>query len=108
MSERYYIKIGTLKLNAGRLQRFSKRIRAERGEICERCGEKANQVHHVLEKYIFPALAFEPDNVLVLCSQCHGLATMCQKNLPDWSHDFFAKLPSRVQKRIRSFRVLHN
>jgi hypothetical protein len=99
------IKIGATKLSRKRLQQFSKKIREERGNKCECCGIESNEteVHHRLEKYIYPIFAFEPDNVIVLCKECHSLATQVQRTHPDFSNDFYSKMPINVQKRLNAF-----
>jgi len=99
------IKIGAIKLSPNRLRKFSKKIRAERGNKCERCGIESNEleIHHRLEKYIYPMFAFDADNALVLCKECHSLATSVQTNHPDFSNDFYSMLPASVQKRLNAF-----
>ena len=103
---RYYIKIGTWTVNRRRLARFSRRIRAERGDRCERCGREDGgaEVHHFWETHIYPMLAFEPDNVAVLCLACHDMATRVQRKFPDFAGEFFCMFPVEKQKRLAEFR----
>lgn len=51
-------------------------ILAERGEFCEACGTSARHVHHVIpirQTGINDELAYEPANLLILCTDCHLL-----------------------------------
>lgn len=102
---RYLIKIGAERVSRGRLARFSRRIRAERGERCERCGREGSvELHHFWEKHIYPMLACEPDNVALLCPECHERATRVQRNFPDFGREFYSGFPVEKQRRIAEFR----
>lgn len=101
-----YIRIRAEKVSKGRLSRFFRRIRAERGERCERCGrdDKNAQVHHFLEVHVYPMFAFEPDNVAVLCQECHVLATQVQRVMPNFDKEFYSAFSAEKQKRLAEFR----
>lgn len=49
--------------------------------ICESCkqqiwGElKSLYIDHILEKSVFPQLRYEPDNIAILCTDCHSSKT---------------------------------
>lgn len=54
--------------------RFKNRFLAEFGECCERCGttdRSVLQVHHVKPFSKFPHLAYEYENLDVLCKRCN-------------------------------------
>ncbi len=51
---------------------WSKQVRDNANNECERCGSKENlQAHHVLPKSEHPEQALEPDNGVCLCIECH-------------------------------------
>jgi len=56
------------------LQRFSKKIRRDNPEcdICHETKPETLTVHHLWPRSVYPQLAPEPDNVVVLCECCHN------------------------------------
>lgn len=60
----------------GNVKRFNRKIIQERGLICQRCFKEFQdaselQIHHIIPIYINKELRTSPENVLVLCKQCH-------------------------------------
>lgn len=104
MDEPIVIRLGGYKISPAKLARFSKAIRQQRGEMCERCGGAGNHVHHIFEKAAYPMLALMSDNVVVLCESCHRQATSIQRSFPDFAPDFYARFPPSVLRRIVEFR----
>ncbi|MBU2177442.1 MAG: HNH endonuclease [Gammaproteobacteria bacterium] len=52
------------------------KIKADRGEKCECCGDPARHGHHIIrvgETSIHNELVYEPANIMLLCSDCHML-----------------------------------
>ena len=63
------------------------RIRADRGEKCECCGESARHGHHIIrvgETSIHNELVYEPANIMLLCSDCHALMHPLIRNVSEW------------------------
>lgn len=97
---------------------FRKRIRAERGNKCERCGASGADTdihcHHVLEVQTYPEFAKETANVVVVCQECHKFITTAT-HAEVWEHDFraariqdfYAGFPVEVRQRIGGFLAKH-
>jgi 5-methylcytosine-specific restriction endonuclease McrA len=72
------------------LQRYLavlRRIRAERGEICECCGRPAKHGHHIIgvsEMGLASELVYEPSNIMLLCDDCHSLMHPNDRRISDW------------------------
>lgn len=68
---------------------FSESIRRSRHYICNRCGQPANVVHHIHElnerNVSDPDIALNPENMELLCRQCH-----------EKHHDRAQKKPRRI------------
>lgn len=49
------------------------------GKKCVCCGYKKDiQVHHCYPRHLFPGLALDPANLIVLCRRCHfSLGHLC-------------------------------
>ena len=41
--------------------------------------KEATEVHHIFKVSDYPALAYDKDNLVTLCSQCHGTITALEK-----------------------------
>ena len=57
-------------------KKFRKAILRRDGYQCQRCRRygrmrQAVEVHHIKHTDEYPELAFDPDNVVSLCSACH-------------------------------------
>ena len=53
-----------------------RQVRAERGERCEVCATPARATHHLAavgSTGIASALVSDPDNLLIVCDDCHTL-----------------------------------
>ena len=52
----------------------SEKYRVDRGHRCERCGDVATDVHHVLPIQIPEgwAMRLDPENLMLLCVRCHN------------------------------------
>ncbi len=67
--------------------KLCKKIREERGEWCEACGEIAKYIHHIIpvsESRIHANLIYEPANMIILCDDCHALMHPLLRNISDW------------------------
>lgn len=74
-------------------RQFAKRLRAERGEKCEHCGRTRTellalhpctnplQVAHKKSARAYPELAYDKDNLEVLCQECHEKADPWQERM---------------------------
>ena len=74
--------------NLKRYQDILKKIKTERGEICECCGGKAVHGHHIIpvsETSICSELVYEPANIIILCDDCHALMHPNLRNVSDWA-----------------------
>lgn len=59
------------KLSPSKLKDWSLKIRG-RDKKCMSCGSKKNlHAHHVISKFYRPHLAYNLDNGITLCKQCH-------------------------------------
>jgi len=73
--------------NLKKYQDVLNKIKTERGEICECCGEKAVHGHHIIpvsETSIASELVFMPENIMILCDDCHALMHPLLRNISDW------------------------
>lgn len=89
-------------------QRFSRRLRDERGHRCESCERTGQRTvcHHVLEYALFPEFRREPGNLLVLCERCHSRATSAER-FPQDQALYYSRLPDAVRLRTREFLQQH-
>jgi len=88
-------------------QKLRQRIKQDRGCVCEACG-KADLpekliAHHILETRIFPEHARNPDNVLILCIECHGEISGAEKAFSSLVACFYSKLPLAIRQRHLPF-----
>lgn len=63
-----------------------RKIRVERGDICEACGIPATHPHHIIpvsETSIHSELVFEPSNMILLCDDCHSLMHPLIRNISE-------------------------
>lgn len=61
-----------MKFDKARLYRWAKAVKAEKGNVCVRCGSKKNtEVHHIFPKHLYPKMAYLLSNGVVLCKCCH-------------------------------------
>ena len=70
-----------------RYQAVVRRVRFERGDVCEVCGAHATHVHHIVpvsETRIHSELVFAQENMLILCDGCHSLCHPLIRNISDW------------------------
>lgn len=83
-------------------QRLSQRVRHEHGPVCDRCGKTFDfedlHGHHVLEPTEYPEAALLPDNIIVLCKDCH-------RHQPDtlfrgYAAQFYGSLQSAAKKKV--------
>lgn len=75
-------------------------LQSPRCEVCSRrLGYEPNLTffHHILEKRNFPELRHHPDNIAILCSDCHN----AYETMPD-------KVPTLVIKRENLLKTLKN
>lgn len=54
------------------------------GKGCELCGKhltaQTSELHHIKPKALFPQLKYDPDNLMLLCHDCHvGLHKEAQR-----------------------------
>lgn len=71
------------------------RLFRERGNKCEICGRKANNIglFHILRKGQYPRLRFNKFNILLACwHPCHSV----------WHHDYFNA--PKIEQRIKELR----
>ena len=65
---------------------FAESIRKSRHYLCERCGQPGNVVHHINElnerNVKDPSIALNPENMELLCRECHELHHGRQKKKP--------------------------
>ena len=56
-------------------KRMRQRIIDERAGLCEKCGKKGTEVHHIIElndeNVTDPSIALNPKNLMLLCRACH-------------------------------------
>ena len=93
-------------------QRFRQKIKQDRGCACEACGKSDSPekllAHHILETRIFPEHARNPDNVLIVCIECHGEISSAEKAFPSMVARFYSKLPLPIRQRHMSFLKQHS
>ena len=69
--------INTVLMGDGK-DRIKLRLLAERGNRCEHCGRPATEskleLHHIQPISLRPDLRKDPDNLLLLCQECHRRA----------------------------------
>jgi 5-methylcytosine-specific restriction endonuclease McrA len=59
------------KFNRGQMHRWAKQV-IERDVCCQKCSSTENlHAHHIIQKALFPDLAYVLGNGLTLCSVCH-------------------------------------
>lgn len=99
-------KIQPYKITAGD-RSFRKRVKEQRGARCEKCGKselpERLAVHHILQTSIHPIHARTPDNVLVLCQECHQEITSNELSCAAAIGAFYAALPSKIRQRHLPF-----
>ena len=52
------------------LKGWARIIQQDCNEICI-CGKKSTQAHHIIHKSLYPQLAFNRNNGIALCDDCH-------------------------------------
>ncbi len=68
------IKAGIIKeeyYTPSELQIFREQVIERENYICEYCGEKAEHVHHIYPKKLYPGYSLDPDFGLACCVKCH-------------------------------------
>jgi len=50
---------------------FNEFVMKRENYLCEYCGEKAEHVHHIYPKKLYPGYALDPDHGLACCEKCH-------------------------------------
>lgn len=53
------------------LRSWSRIVHTDGMETCQVCGKPSDQAHHIFEKSKYPDLAFNRNNGIALCEQCH-------------------------------------
>lgn len=53
------------------LKAWSRIIHQDCNETCQVCGDKSTQAHHIFHKSKYPQLAFNRNNGIALCDECH-------------------------------------
>ena len=89
--------------------RIRRAVKQGRGLICESCKAAfpAQQlaIHHIFETRIYPELAREPLNMIVLCPHCHSRITWGEGYSTSLALHFYAELSSDVRLRHIPFLV---
>lgn len=63
------------KAGKAKLAYWSTRVRKKANHTCKKCGStKQTEAHHIYPKSIYPKLAFQINNGICLCKQCHRIA----------------------------------
>ena len=65
-----------------RYKKFRARILEIRGYKCKICGKWGDEIDHLNNVYKFPEIALDPNNVQVLCVECHNIRT--KERLKAW------------------------
>jgi 5-methylcytosine-specific restriction endonuclease McrA len=77
-----------------------RQIRSERGEFCEACGYPARHGHHIIPVSvtgISSELFIEPDNIMILCDDCHALM-----------HPMIRRTEWAIVRKGRGLAILHS
>ena len=53
------------------LKGWARIIQQDCDEICQVCGDKSTQAHHIIHKTLYPHLSFNRSNGIALCDKCH-------------------------------------
>ena len=53
------------------LKGWAKIIHTDGNQVCQICGESSDIAHHIFHKANYPELAFNRNNGIALCNQCH-------------------------------------
>ncbi len=73
-SEYHAIIIGTI-ISWSKWRIFREKILKRDNYRCRICNKEANEIHHKKSKELFPELCWHKNNVISICSKCHGLET---------------------------------
>jgi 5-methylcytosine-specific restriction endonuclease McrA len=88
-------------------RRVRKEVKQERGCTCEKCGQlrapERLHIHHILETRIFPELAREPLNMLVLCERCHAQVSSGEAQAASCRVSFYATLRPEIRMHHSEF-----
>ena len=83
--------------------KIRRKVKAERGSVCESCQVKLDleklHVHHILETRLYPELAREPLNMIVLCQSCHQEITDAERFATSLIMNFYSQLRSEIRQR---------
>lgn len=69
--------------NVRRYRLVLEELRKSRGGVCEVCGEPARHPHHiipVMQTGLADGLAYMPENMMLLCDDCHSLMHPGKRN----------------------------
>jgi hypothetical protein len=90
------------KLNYYWLRRWSLLVRLRDDHVCYVCGERKKdkaQAHHIYPKAVYPDKAYELDNGVTVCSDCHQPIVHSQwTSWLKWT-DFFKRWVRRAANR---------
>ena len=88
-------------------RRIRSAVKETRGFVCERCriSFPADRlaVHHIFETRIYPELARDPLNMLILCAGCHSAVTAAERFAGSMLMRFYAALPRDIRERHLSY-----
>lgn len=91
--------------------RIRNEVKQERGGLCEACAISIPlaqlAVHHIFEARIYPELARERLNMLVLCARCHSRVTFAERFAGSTLLLFYSSLPILVRQRHLPFVSTH-
>jgi hypothetical protein len=99
-----------VKLPNGRpssLKRFCRKVRLARGNCCENCGigPEARQIesHHILAYHEYPEFGKDPENILVLCIDCHRGLSVPYGHKLDYEILYWARLKPDLRQRVADY-----
>lgn len=102
------------KFSATRLRRWARFVRRRDKLTCQMCACKKParrmQVHHIWPKSLYPAKAYDLDNGIVLCGNCHNGIVHAENAFADqrnWEH-FVPMFKARLSGQLSTkFNMVH-
>lgn len=89
------------------LYRFCRKARLARGNICESCGvgPEVRQIenHHILTYHEYPEFGRDPENMLVLCIDCHRGPSVPYGHKLDYEVLYWARLKPDLRQRVADY-----
>jgi hypothetical protein len=103
--DRVYINLSAKRPKS--VTRFCRKVRLARGNTCENCGATPTdcqiESHHILDYHLYPHLAKEEDNILVLCQECHKGLSAPHGDLLGDRLIAYTKLDPEICERVAAY-----